>query len=536
MKTLREWGSRLARGLMLTVRSATPGLWWLAALWFALSVLAMIADAAPAEIGDVEILTVGPWDTSWIAPLAAPLRTGATVVIWSAAGLGAALLALSVWLPDSVAAWIGRRGVRRSFVEVARSSGLSEQMDSSSESAWIDPRLLRVTSQGGVVTARVRARRGQTASDLVAGAEKLAAGVDATSFRASAISPSVAEVRLTMLDALAGPTAAAMPSERGPGSMLELVEVGRDEAGMPWLLSLMGKHTLVAGRSGSGKGSVLWGAVGSLAPWIAQDMVRVHGVDLKRGVEIAMGDGLMHRTAYRPEQALVVLRDLLTIIDERADRMVGQSRLHEPMPGDPLHVLVIDELAALTAYAEAEVKKEGNRLLAEILTQGRAMGVVVVAFVQDPKKETVPSRGLFTQTIALRLASAEEVRMVLGQGMSDEAPAHRIPADMPGAGYLVTEEGSVARVRAHYWSDALIKTTAAHYPAPQRWIPSLDEIAIAGPVHYVQTAQMSSTPKDEGGEPSRPRERRPRSPRSKTADNNETTDVVALEGVRDGAE
>lgn len=536
MKTLREWGSRLARGLMLTVRSATPGLWWLAALWFALSALAMIATAAPHEIGDVEFLTVGPWDTSWIAPLAAPLRTGATLAIWSAVVLGIAVLALSVWFPDSVSAWIGRRGVRRSFVEVARSSGLSEKVDDGAESTWTDPRLLRVTSQGGVVTVRVRARRGQTATDLVAGAEKLAAGVDATSFRASAISPSVADVRLTMLDALSGPTAAVMPTERAPGSMLEPVEVGRDEAGMPWLLSLVGKHTLVAGRSGSGKGSVLWGAVGSLAPWIAQDTVRVHGVDLKRGVEIAMGDGLMHRTAYRPEQALVVLRDLLTIIDERADRMVGQSRLHEPMPGDPLHVLVIDELAALTAYAEVEVKKEGNRLLAEILTQGRAMGVVVVAFVQDPKKETVPSRGLFTQTIALRLASAEEVRMVLGQGMSDEAPSHRIPADMPGAGYLVTEEGSVARVRAHYWSDALIKATAAHYPATERWIPTLDEIAAAGTVHYVRTAQSSGSTQDEGGEPSRIRERRPRSPRAKTADNNETTNVVALEGVRDGAQ
>lgn len=533
MKTLREWGSRLARGLMLTFRSATPGLWWLAAPWLALSVLAMLADAAPDEIGDVEILAVGPWDTSWIAPLATALRTGAAVVLWTAAGVFVTVMALSVWLPDSVSAWIGRRGVRRSFVEVARSSGLSEQVDDGAESTWIDPRLLRVTSQGGVVTARVRARRGQTATDLVAGAEKLAAGVEATSFRASAISPSVADVRLTMLDALACPTAAAMPAERAMGSVLEPVEVGRDEAGMPWLLSLVGRHTLVAGRSGSGKGSVLWGAVGSLAPWIAQDTVRVHGVDLKRGVEIAMGDGLMHRTAYRPEQALVVLRDLLKVIDERADRMVGQSRLHESTPGDPLHVLVIDELAALTAYAEAEVKKEGNRLLAEILTQGRAMGVVVVAFVQDPKKETVPSRGLFTQTIALRLASADEVRMVLGQGMGDEAPAHRIPADMPGSGYLVTEGGSVSRVRAHYWSDALIKATAAHYHAAQR---PLDQIAAPGRGHSVQTGQTSSTPKDEGGEPSRPRERRPRSPRFKTADNNETTNVVALEGVRDGAE
>ncbi|WP_272948429.1 FtsK/SpoIIIE domain-containing protein [Janibacter hoylei] len=322
-----------------------------------------------------------------------------------------------------------------------------------------------------------------------------------------------------------------MPEQVDVGSMLTPVDVGRDESGMPWRLSLVGRHTLVAGRSGSGKGSVLWGSVASLAPWIAQDTVRVHGVDLKRGVEIAMGDGLMYRTAYRPEQALTVLRDLLTIIDERATRMVGQSRLHEAMPGDPLHVLVIDELAALTAYADAEVKKEGNRLLAEILTQGRAMGVVVVAFVQDPKKETVPARGLFTQTIALRLASADEVRMVLGQGMSDEAPAHRIPMNMPGAGYLVTEEGAVARVRAHYWPDLLIKATAAHYPAAKRWVPPLEESSTGG----AQFVQAAAAQPDEGGRAPRPRGPRKRSPR-RPAHRTEETNVIALEGIRDAPE
>ncbi|UUZ45153.2 FtsK/SpoIIIE domain-containing protein [Janibacter limosus] len=348
-------------------------------------------------------------------------------------------------------------------------------MGSGKSKSWVDPELLAVTSHGGVIIARIRARRGQSSSEIVGAAEKFAADFGAAAFRASTVSPSVASIRFTMLDAPAATRRATLPQDRDPGTPLEPVEVGREDSGEPWRLSLVGKHTLVAGRSGSGKGSVLWGAVAPLGPWIVQDTVRVHGVDLKRGVEIAMGDGLMYRTAYQPEQAVEVLRDLLRIIDERAATMVGRSRLHQPRPGDPLHVLVIDELAALTAYAEAGVKKEGNRLLAEILTQGRAMGVVVVAFVQDPKKETVPMRGLFTQTVALRLQSAEEVGMVLGTGMTDEAPAHRIPDDLRGAGYLVTEEGTVARVRAHFWPDSLIKTTAARFPAAKRWTPPLEE-------------------------------------------------------------
>lgn len=533
MTALGAWGGRLIRGLMLTGRVATPAVCRLLVLWLALCVLAPVVELLPAEVR-FEVLPLGAWDTTVLAPWADLLHTCATFLLWSVVALVGVVLVLSVWLPDSVLAWIGRRDVRRSFIDVARSSGLSERVDEGGETTWLDPRLLRVTSQGGVVVARVRARRGQSSADLLAGAERLAAGVDAVAFRSSVVSPSVVEVRLTMLDALAAPTMAALPADRPTGTKLEEVDVGRDESGMPWRLSLVGKHTLVAGRSGAGKGSILWGSVASLAPWIAQDTVRVHGVDLKRGVEIAMGDGLMYRTAYRPEQALVVLRDLLTIIDERAARMVGQSRLHEAKPGDPLHLLVIDELAALTAYADAEVKKEGNRLLAEILTQGRAMGVVVVACVQDPKKETVPARGLFTQTIALRLASADEVRMVLGQGMSEEAPAHRIPTDMPGTGYLVTEEGSAARVRAHFWSDELIRATAAHFPTAERWVPPLEESAAAG-VHFGQGTRDQDVARNDGCEARRPGERRPRSPRKETT-SNETTTVIALGGVRDGAE
>ena len=50
-------------------------------------------------------------------------------------------------------------------------------------------------------------------------------------------------------------------------------------------------------------------------------------------------------------------------------------------------------------------------------------------------------RGLFTQTIALRLRSRDEVTMVLGDGMAETAPAHRISPDRPGTGYVVAQDG-----------------------------------------------------------------------------------------------
>lgn len=72
-------------------------------------------------------------------------------------------------------------------------------------------------------------------------------------------------------------------------------------------------------------------------------------------------------------------------------------------------------------------------------------------------------RGLFTQTVALRLRSRDEVAMVLGDGTADAAPAHRISRNAPGTGYVIAEDGQVTRVRADYWTDDEIHSTAKQY-------------------------------------------------------------------------
>jgi S-DNA-T family DNA segregation ATPase FtsK/SpoIIIE len=102
-------------------------------------------------------------------------------------------------------------------------------------------------------------------------------------------------------------------------------------------------------------------------------------------------------------------------------------------------------------------------MLAEVLTQGRALGVVVVACVQDPRKDVVGMRGLFTQTVALRLRSAEETVMVLGDGMSKVAPAHRISPTHPGTAWVVDDTGAADRVRADFWPDPLIRDLSRRY-------------------------------------------------------------------------
>lgn len=144
--------------------------------------------------------------------------------------------------------------------------------------------------------------------------------------------------------------------------------------------------------------------------------------------------------------------------------MAGRTREHTPTKGSPLVVLLIDELAGVTAYmSDPALRKEAATSLSRILTKGRALGIVVAASLQDPRKEVLPMRGLFTQTIALRLRSRDEVTMVLGDGMADKAPAHRISPGRPGTGYVIAEDGQVTKVRSDFWSDTQIRSTAKKY-------------------------------------------------------------------------
>ena len=383
------------------------------------------------------------------------------------------------------------------------------------------PKLVKTQTSDSSLVLVVRTRTGQTVDDLEHSAPALAAAAAAVSFRCRVLSSHQVEVTLVMREALAtavqAADAVAPAALSGPGSGVGSVRMGRRQDGTDWWLRLMGRHTLVVGCSGSGKGSILWGVCGGLAPAVSARLVQMWGVDLKKAVEVGMGRGLFCATAATAAEAIQVLTQLLAVIDVRGHQMAGVTRLHQPTPGDPLHVLVIDELAALVAYADPDTRRETSKLLAEILTQGRALGVVVVACVQDPRKETIGMRSLFTQTVALRLRSADETRMVLGDGMAALAPAHRISPTAPGTAWVVEDDGSVDRVRADYWPDPLIRQTATTHPAPTP-PPPADRPATDGPQDA--RARTSAGPVRPDGGPtespsgSKPRAlRQPRQPR-----------------------
>jgi S-DNA-T family DNA segregation ATPase FtsK/SpoIIIE len=251
--------------------------------------------------------------------------------------------------------------------------------------------------------------------------------------------------------------------------------VGRCEDGQLWLIRVHGTHVLIAGATGAGKASLLWSIVRAMLPAMAAGLVRVWAADPKL-MELAYGRAIFDRYgryAADPEAIVAMLEDAVAEMQARAAQFAGKRREHTPTPEHPFIVILVDEVAFLTAYLpDRQLRDRVKAALATLTTQGRAVGFCVIAALQDPRKEVMSIRNLFPDRIAMRLDEPEQVDMVLGDGARNRgALADLIPTDpATGAGIayvrLETDPDPV-RVRAAWVTDSDIAAMAAEYaPAP----------------------------------------------------------------------
>ncbi|WP_275408805.1 FtsK/SpoIIIE domain-containing protein, partial [Actinocatenispora rupis] len=269
---------------------------------------------------------------------------------------------------------------------------------------------------------------GMTVEAIRQRAGELANAARARSCRVTEVAdtPGMAWVELQHKDILRS-TVAALPIPRsadGVGMVpvdLGQVPVGIREDGSGWAIPVKGRHILIAGRSRSGKGSVLWSLLRYLAPAIRAGVVKVTGLDPKGGMELSMGRPLFTRyEADNPAAMADLLEAEADHMDAVAKELAGNVRKFSPSMTHPLHLVVVDELANLTAYASMEVRRRVELALGRLLTKGAAVGWVVIGCTQEPNKDIIPMRGLFTYRIALGLDTPSQVDMVLGEGMRDK--------------------------------------------------------------------------------------------------------------------
>jgi S-DNA-T family DNA segregation ATPase FtsK/SpoIIIE len=268
-------------------------------------------------------------------------------------------------------------------------------------------------------------------------------------------------------DALAEPLPALPVASAGEEVDLRRLPVGRCEDSSPWLLRLLGTHVLIAGATGAGKGSVLWSLIRAMLPAMRVGLVQVWGIDPKR-MELAFGRPIFNRYSDDPGGGMVeLLESAVSEMSKRAARFGGVTRTFLASIADPFIVVMVDELAFLTAYCpERDLRRRADAALATLTSQGRSVGICVVGALQDPRKDVINIRNLFPTRIALRLDESEQVDMVLGDGAYDRGALadqiSPIPEVGAGVGYVRLEDSpDPVRVRAGFVSDIDIAAMSA---------------------------------------------------------------------------
>ena len=364
---------------------------------------------------------------------------------------------------------------RRRWRIICERHGLTISQRGKPDADLLVPDLSSVRIGAAVDTLVVRLLVGQSVKTWQAQVDSLAAAFGAHHVTIQPGSVATGRGRDIVLrvrhhDALAAPVPLARPCPDSPVVRLANVPVGITEQGNPWLLPVAGRHVLIGGATGAGKGSVLWSLVAGLAPGIKAGLIAVRCLDPKGGMEFAAGAALFDRFAYDSDSILEVLRDTTSTMLARAQRLRGTTRCHRPTRADPHIVLLVDELATLTAYADRKQRAEVDQLLGLWLAQGRAVGVSVVAAVQDPSKDVVALRQLFPVRVGLRMTEATQSAMILSTSAHQQgARCEEIPDATPGVGYVLTEGNTaIARVRAFHVTDKDIVWLAANFAPPAR--------------------------------------------------------------------
>jgi DNA segregation ATPase FtsK/SpoIIIE, S-DNA-T family len=311
----------------------------------------------------------------------------------------------------------------------------------------------------------VRLVSGQAAADFSARVENLAHGFGAILCRVRSARPGFLILEFVRRDALAAIILALAIPEQAD---LKALAIGRREDGSPWLVRLHGTHLLIAGATGAGKGSVIWSLIRAMLSLIQAGLVRIVAADPKV-MELAYGRAIFDTYgSYAADPAAIVamLERAVTDMQARAAQLAGKQRDHTPTVEFPFVVVLVDEVAFLTAYQpDRQLRERVKAALATLTTQGRAVGYCVVAALQDPRKEVMSIRNLFPDRIAMRLDEPEQVDMVLGDGARDRGATADLISANPEAGAGVAfvrleADPDPVRVRAAWVSDEDIRAMA----------------------------------------------------------------------------
>jgi FtsK/SpoIIIE family len=415
-----------------------------------------LGPAAERAYAAAVLLAGGAWLAlaAALGPLTAPLPL--------ALAIGAVVLSVPWWAHRRRRARVRVERTLAAWPDIARAVGLA---GSAVMSATVDVWGWR---------ARFRLARGQTITDVTARIPAIESGLG--TFRGAVrVYPTPDDLanrfELRVLDT--DPHADAIPWP-GPSvrSVTEPIDLGPFEDATPCRVLFLRRHALFAGTTGTGKSGGLNALMANLTA--CRDAI-IWGIDLKNGMELGPWQECLDRLATTPEQAAVLLRDAVAVLQARAEYLRAHGRrTWDPSPEMPALVIIIDEYAELAEQAPRTMDDTDS-----IARLGRALAVTMVAATQRPTQKAMGQGAVRSQMdtrICFRVREPRDVDLVLGQGMLNTGwNAHKLNA--PGKFLISAPEHDIPRrARVYLMTDEAVTDTAAlHSQIPRQ----LDEISRA---------------------------------------------------------
>lgn len=344
------------------------------------------------------------------------------------------------------------------------------------------PRIVRVRSYSPTIdTLYVRIHPGQHARQFEQRLPELAGALKAVRVAVEPVKPLV----IALVVERAEPFTEVIDAPEMPYDSdavdLTSVYVGETEYGGDWRLRVEGQHTFVAGRTGAGKNSIPMSKLRGIAPLIRDGAVRLWVCDPKQ-MEFAKLAPICYRYATDHGDAKDLVDDYVEDMAATQRQLASEGkRKLTPSPLTPMNLLILDEMGALLAYGDPATARGLRGQLALVGSQGRATGHNMTGLVQEPTKDTVPVRDLFTNRVCLGVTSASHVDMALGENarlrgaLADEIPNDPATA---GIGYVIRQRSRVPmRVRAAYVDDGEIDELVAFVQSGRRADPDLRVVA-----------------------------------------------------------
>lgn len=292
---------------------------------------------------------------------------------------------------------------------------------------------------------------------------ELAAALGAREVRVKASPVNTRYVELAVIRKSAFPRSLHSPLvKRQQVSLWEPLPFGVGQDGLAISIGLPEHNLLIGGEPGSGKSVALSSIVAAAALDSTVHLTLIDGKHVELAAWSMVADEFV---GANQEAAVTALERLRQIMDSRYATLVAtRKRKMTPSDLEGLHVLVIDELAFYLRGGKKETRELFAELLRDLVSRGRAAGIIVVATTQKPSHEIVPTwiRDLFSFRLAMRCTSSDSSDTILGQGWASQGySAASIDPSLRGVGYLLAEGGLPTLVMTPYLSDEEIDLIAS---------------------------------------------------------------------------